>query len=93
MPIKITPLVDANEFYIVPYERTSVNFEICIKFEMEHITLSTYECIRSFLKDKRMDSKEFGYIITQKFEGDCKKKESYRIQNDKYDCIIHNISI
>lgn len=93
MPIKITPVSNVDNLYIIPYERKSESQELCLRFEIEHITLSTYECIRAFLKEKKMRSKDFGYIITDKFNPEYKNIESYKVQNGKDDCIIHSIKI
>ena len=95
MPVKITPLSCISEIYIIPYARKSENYELCLKFEMEHITLQTYECVKSFLEEKGLGSKEFGYIITNKFnyESEYKNISSYKAQNGKDECIIHRIII
>jgi len=91
MSIKITPLIDSPEFYIVPYEKKSEFPQLCLKFEIDNIELHNYEFIKRFLEHNCMDSVDYGYIITKFFEGDYKDKQTFRVQNNKTSCVIHRI--
>ena len=94
MNVKITPLNESIEYYIIPYTKTKSDFpELCIKFEIESIKLNTYECIREFLVDKYMHSTDTGYIISDKFVGDYKDKQSFKVQIKNELCVIHKITI
>ncbi len=94
MDVKITPFTESTEYYIIPFAKTKSDFvELCIKFEIESIKLNTYECIREFLIYKDMHSTDTGYIISDKFAGDYKDKQSFKVQIKNELCVIHKITI